>query len=252
MMECRRNYKNVIQAVAAFCVCLFILVGRVAAQSYEVSGYVLDDETGESLIGASVVVKGTSIGCVTDINGFFKLSGILSDNQTLSVSYIGMDTQEVQAIRNGVMQIRLHPAILSLNEVVVQVAYGTAKRQSLVGSVSSMNSEQMGYRPVTGLASLLEGTTTGVLVESVGEPGEDPEIQIRGFSSVNGSNVPLYVVDGMAYNGRISDLNIMDIESVSILKDAASAALYGNRASNGVVLITTKQSKSKELNLHSP
>jgi len=242
-------------------ICTFVLIGRVDAQTYSVSGCVLDNETGESLMGASVLVKGTQTGCITDRNGYFTLSGILPDKKTLVVSYIGMKTQEIEAFHDKVMEIRLQPTIQSLREVVVQVAYGTAKKQSLVGSVSSVEGKELEHRPVTGLSALLEGTTTGVWVGSTGQPGEDADILIRGFSSVKRdspvesanavkrANAPLYVVDGMAYNGRISDLNMMDIESVSVLKDAASAALYGNRASNGVVLITTKRSKSKELNL---
>lgn len=229
-------------------VCIFVLIGRVEAQTYDISGYVLDDETGEPLIGASLVVKDTQLGCVTDQNGYFKLSLIPSKKRKLIVSFIGMEKQEVNA-RSGRMEIRLRPDIQSLNEVVVQVAYGMVKKESLIGSVSSVNAKDIEYRPVTSLASVLDGTTTGVMVGSVGQPGEDATLLIRGFSSVNGSNLPLYVVDGMVYSGRISDLNMMDIESVSVLKDAASAALYGNRASNGVVLITTKHSKSKELRM---
>lgn len=229
-------------------ICMLLFVGKAEAQTYEVSGRVLDDETGDPLIGASVIVKDTHLGCVTDWNGSFKLSGISSERPIIIISYIGMKTEE-RVAHSGMMEIRLQHDTQSLNEVVVQVAYGTAKKQSLIGSVSSVSGRELENRPMTSLASLLEGTTTGVLVNSNGEPGKDAGILIRGFSSVNVSNTPLYVVDGMAYRGNISDLNIMDIESVSVLKDAASAALYGNRASNGVILITTKRSKSKDLNV---
>ena len=154
-----------------------------------------------------------------------------------------METQEVTIQPR--MRIALKSNAEVLDEVIV-VAYGTAKRQSLTGSITVVDSEKIEERVVTSVTGALEGSAPGVQVNNTyGEPGsQDPAIRIRGFNTVNGSNAPLYVVDGVPYDGNISDLNSADIESMSVLKDAASAALYGNRAANGVILITTKKGKN--------
>ena len=133
---------------------------------------------------------------------------------------------------------------------MVVVAYGTQKKTSLTGAIQEVKSEEILLRPTSSVASALEGTVTGVQVTSTyGAPGQDPDIRIRGIGTVNGSSKPLYVIDGVPFGGNISDLNPQDIESMSVLKDAASAALYGNRASNGVILITTKKGKQGKLNM---
>ena len=138
----------------------------------------------------------------------------------------------------------------SIDDVVV-VAYGTASRASLTGSVASVKGDAIEKRPTTSATAALEGAAPGIQVNSsYGQPGNDPTIRIRGFGSVNGTNNPLYVIDGVPYGGNISDLNSTDIESISVLKDAASAALYGNRASNGVILITTRQGRKDKLTLN--
>ncbi len=139
-----------------------------------------------------------------------------------------------------------------LDEVVVQVAYGSATKSSLTGAVSQIESKDIQKRPVTSVTSALEGAVAGVQVNSTyGQPGSEPSINIRGFGTVNGgNNQPLYIIDGVAFGGNISDLNDNDIESISVLKDAASCALYGNRASNGVVLITTKRGRSEKMNFN--
>lgn len=137
----------------------------------------------------------------------------------------------------------------SVDEVVVQVAYGAAKKSTLTGAVSQIESRQIETRPLTSVTGALEGTVAGVQVNNTyGQPGKEPDIRIRGFGTVNGSSNPLYVVDGFVYSGNIADLNSNDIESVTVLKDAASCALYGNRASNGVILITTKRGKGGKMN----
>ncbi len=139
-----------------------------------------------------------------------------------------------------------------LDEVVVQVAYGSATKSTLTGAVSQIESKDIQKRPVTSVTSALEGAVAGVQVNSsYGQPGSEPSINIRGFGTVNGgNNQPLYIIDGVAFGGNISDLNANDIESISVLKDAASCALYGNRASNGVVLITTKRGRSEKMNFN--
>lgn len=170
-----------------------------------------------------------------------------SSAKTLQISYIGMQTQEV-AIKPRV-QVTLKSDSEMLDEVVV-VAYGTASRQSITGAVASIDSKKLEMRPVTEVTGTLEGAAPGIQVNnSYGEPGSDKsEIRIRGFGSVNGTNAPLIVVDGSPYGGSLNDINPQDIESISVLKDASSAALYGNKAANGVIMITTKKGKSHKLN----
>jgi len=220
--------------------CLFLMVGVVMAQT-KVNGTVTSQEDGEPVIGATVIVVGTQVGTVTDANGRFSLTCPEGKNM-LRITYVGMEPIEVSARSN--MRIVLTNDQTALDEVVV-VAYGTAKRQSITGAVSSIDSKEIEKRIGTTVTGALEGAAPGVQVNNTyGEPGAEPTIRIRGIGSLNGSNTPLYVVDGIIYNGNIADLNPDDIQSMSVLKDAASAALYGNRASAGVVIITTKSGSS--------
>lgn len=207
-----------------------------------IQGFVYDASDKEPIVGASVLVNGTNIGAATDIDGRFQFD-VPAKANTVTVSYVGMATQEVKITDN--MAIYLTTAVENLDEVVV-VAYGTQKKSSITGAISQVNAKDIETRPVSSVTAALEGSTSGVSVTgSYGQPGTDATISIRGVGTVTGSNSPLVVVDGVAYGGNISDLNPEDIESMSVLKDAASCALYGNRASNGVILITTKKSKSQ-------
>ena len=174
---------------------------------------------------------------------FIEVYILYSSAKTLQISYIGMQTQEVAIKPN--LKVVLKPDTEVLDEVVV-VAYGTASRQSITGAVASIDSKKLEMRPVTEVTGTLEGAAPGIQVNnSYGEPGSDKsEIRIRGFGSVNGTNAPLIVVDGSPYGGSLNDINPQDIESISVLKDASSAALYGNKAANGVIMITTKKGKS--------
>jgi TonB-linked SusC/RagA family outer membrane protein len=224
---------------------LLMSIGLITAQVKRVTGTVISEEDGEPIVGASILVKGTTLGTVTDIDGQFTISEIPASSQTLVVSYIGMQSQEVTA-KAQMMKIVLKADTEVLDEVVV-VAYGTAKKGSLTGAVSSVGSETIEKNISTSVTGALEGTSPGVQVNNTyGEPGSAPSIRIRGFGSVNGSNSPLYVVDGIPFDGNIADLNSNDIESLTVLKDASSAALYGSRAANGVILITTKKAKSMD------
>ncbi|MCD7938534.1 MAG: SusC/RagA family TonB-linked outer membrane protein, partial [Tannerellaceae bacterium] len=181
---------------------------------------------------------------VTDLDGKFSISNVPSSAKILVVSYVGMHSQEVNI--QPIVRIVLESSFQTLDDVVV-VAYGTAKKSSLTGAISTVSAEKIEKRPVSNVAAALEGAAPGVQVNSsYGEPGRESKIRIRGIGSVNGSMDPLYVVDGAIYNGSINDLNPQDIESISVLKDAASAALYGNRAANGVILITTRSGKSEQ------
>ena len=226
---------------------LFLFVGLAMAQT-TVKGTVVTYEDNEPIIGASIQVVGaTNIGTITDVNGQFSLQ-VPAGKNMLRITYVGMEPLQV-AVSNKPLRIQLRNDANDLDEVVV-VAYGTQKKTSLTGSIQEVKSEAIELRPTSSVTSALEGTVTGVQVNSTyGAPGTEPTIRIRGIGTVNGSSDPLYVIDGVPFGGSISDLNPQDIESMSVLKDAASAALYGNRASNGVILITTKKGKQGKLNI---
>ena len=226
---------------------LFLSVGISLAQT-KVTGTVVSYEDNEPIIGATIQVVGNAgIGTITDYDGNFTLD-VPEGMKTLRITYVGMEPLEV-AVSTKTLRIQLRNDVHTLDEVVV-VAYGTQKKTSLTGSIQEVKSEAIELRPTSSVASALEGCVTGVQVNStVGAPGEDPQIRIRGVGTVNGSSSPLYILDGVPYSGSISDLNPQDIESMSVLKDAASAALYGNRASNGVILITTKKGKQGKMNI---
>lgn len=222
-----------------FLVGLFLSLGTALAQT-EISGTVVSTDDGQPVVGASILVSGTQTGTVTDVDGKFRLSA--PAGVKLVVSYVGMKTKTVTATNN--MKVALTPDDKNLEEVVI-VAYGTAKRQSITGSVAVVDSKKIGDRISTTVTGALEGSAPGVQVNnSYGEPGATPKIHIRGVGTlVKDADQPLYIVDGTPFEGNIAELNPSDIESMSVLKDASSAALYGNRAANGVVLITTKKAK---------
>lgn len=229
---------------------LCISIGLATAQVAKVTGVVIDAETKEPIIGASVLVKGTTIGSITDIDGKYLINDIPEKAKSLVVSFVGMRTVEVPITTSKSQEILMYPDTKVMDEVVV-VAYGTAKKSSFTGSASTVGAQALEKRAITNVTSALEGNTTGVQVTSgLGQPGESPSIRIRGFGSVNASSNPLYVVDGAIYNGNLADINPTDIESMTILKDAASTSLYGSSAGNGVVLITTKKGKTSGTNFN--
>lgn len=211
------------------------------AQNRTIHGTVLDASNQEPLIGATIMPIGGGNGAAADIDGHFTIT-VPANVKKAQVSYVGFTTKQVDLTPN--MVVYLDASSTSLDDVVV-VAYGTATKESLTGSVAVVGSKEIEDRPVTSVTSALEGNAPGVQVNNtVGTPGSAPQIRIRGFNSINGDQSPLYVVDGIPYNGSIADLNPADIESMSVLKDAASAALYGNKGANGVILITTKKAKN--------
>ena len=244
-----RISQDILRKTGVICICAFLCITLCHAQIKNITGIVIDEESGEPLVGASVIVKGSQQGCISDLNGRFTFHQPLSEQQVLIVSYIGYLTTEVP-VRHKMMEIRLRQDMHELDEVVVQVAYGTAQRKSITGAVSVVDSKQIEMRPVSSVTSVLNGLVPGVqIMDGIGQPGKEAEVRIRGYSSVNGSNKPFFVVDGMPYTGWITDINPADVESISVLKDAASCALYGSRASNGVILITTKKAKKQGVSL---
>lgn len=234
-----------------FCVTCLIAVLCVTAafaQNITVKGTVTDNVTGEPVPFASIQVKGTMSGTATDAVGNYSID--VPKNATLVFSSIGYVNQEVAVNSRGLINILLAPDSEALDDVVV-VAYGTAKKESVTGAVATVKSETIEHRPISSVTNALEGTVSGVFVNSTyGEPGSDATIRIRGVGSVNGSNSPLYIIDGVPFGGNVSDLNPQDIESLTVLKDATSAALYGSRASNGVIIITTKRGKTDKVSLN--
>ena len=224
---------------------LFLMVGVALAQT-KVNGTVTSQEDGQPVIGASVLVVGTQVGTVTDANGKFSLTCPAGKN-TLRITYIGMEPIEVSARPN--MRIVLTSDSKALDEVIV-VAYGTQKKSSFTGSAQSVGAEEVELRPITSVTKALEGNVSGVQMTSgSGQPGESPSIHIRGYGSINASSSPLYVLDGIPYDGDLASINPSDIESMTVLKDASSSALYGARGANGVVMITTKKGKEGRVNV---
>lgn len=210
-------------------------------QARTIHGTVVEAGTNEPLIGATVMPIGGGQGVACDYDGNFTLN--VPDNvKKAKVSYVGFKDQTVDLV-NG-MTVQLSSTSANLDEVVV-VAYGTATKESLTGSVSVVGAKEIEDRPVTSVTAALEGNAPGVQVNNTtGAPGSSPSIRIRGYGSITGTQAPTYVVDGMPFDGDLSDLNPADIESLTVLKDAASCALYGVRGANGVILITTKRAKN--------
>ena len=217
-------------------------------QTKTVSGIVKSESGGEPLVGATVKVKETNTGGITDIDGRYTIQANLG--QTLIVSYIGYRTKEVKVERTTRIDILLQEDNEMLDEVVV-VGYGTMKRSDLTGSVVSVTGDELKKSVVTSLDQALQGRAAGVQVtQNSGTPGGGISVSIRGINSLNG-NEPLYVIDGVAISGNntsnssvLSSINPADIVSMEVLKDASAAAIYGTRASNGVILITTKKGKT--------
>lgn len=212
------------------------------AQEKTVSG-VVSDASGP-IPGANVIVKGTKIGVQTDFDGKYSVRAKVGD--VLVFSFIGMDNSSVTVGVSNTVNVKLTSGSQALEEVVV-VAYGKTTKSSNTGSVASVKAKDLENRALTNVLSGLDGATSGVQIQSsAGQPGSAPSIRIRGFSSINGSNAPLYIVDGVPFTGDISSINSADVESMNILKDAASTSLYGSKAANGVVIITTKVGKSDQ------
>ncbi len=213
-------------------------LNQVCAQDVQVRGTV-SDETGEALPGVTIVVKGSTRGTTTDLDGQYSISS--PNGGTLVFSFIGYTPVEIEVGNQSLIDVTLNPDLSDLEEVVV-VGYGTAKKSQLTGAISSVGSKEIQELPITDARQAMQGRAAGVDVTQAGsKPGAAPQVRIRGRRSFNASNEPLYVVDGIPIVGGLDDINPQDITSMEVLKDASATAIYGSRGANGVVLITTKR-----------
>ena len=234
---------------------LFASIGLATAQTLTVTGTVVAAKDGQPIAGAYVLVNGTTIGTMTNDNGEFGIKAVPADAKEIIVTFLGMTTASAP-VQELPLMIVMEEDMNYLEDVVV-VAYGSAKREAVTGSVTSVKGESLASAPVTSVDKALSGKLAGVQVTAVsGQPGAQSQIRIRGNSSINASNAPLWVVDGIPVifdgtgeminegaSGGMTSLNPNDIESITVLKDAAAAAVYGSRAANGVILVTTKSGK---------
>jgi len=226
--------------IIVFCLCMCSL--NLYAQ-VSVTGTV-NDNTGESLPGVSILAKDgdRTFGTTTDINGRYEIK--VNQGATLEFSFIGFTKQKVKVGTNNVINITLEPENEMLDEVVV-IGYGSVKKKDLLGSISTVKEDALAERVSGNVVEAMRGLTSGVKITSSGQPGSSATINIRGLGSLTNNN-PLFIIDG-AYGGSDLGVNVEDIESIQVLKDASSAAIYGSRAANGVVIITTKQGKEGDL-----
>lgn len=215
---------------------------KVNQAEVSVRGTVTDND-GEPIPGATVSVAGTTIGTATDLDGNYNLT--VPDGSTLIFSFIGYVTQTVAVGDRSVIDVVLEEDISSLDEVVV-IGYGTAKKSDLTGSVARISMEDKATHANVNLFQALVGASPGVNLEGRGGAASEPTLSIRGQTSLSASDRPLIVLDGVIYNGSISNINVNDVETIDILKDASAAAVYGSRSANGVLLITTKKGRSEK------
>jgi TonB-linked SusC/RagA family outer membrane protein len=208
-------------------------------QARTVTGTVTDDATGEGLVGVNIVVQGTTLGAITDLNGAYSID-VPSRDAVLVFSFVGYEVQAINVANQTIIDVALLASAVGLDELVV-IGYGTQRRGSITGAISSVSSDDIQERPVMNAGQALQGRATGVVALGNGgsTPGTDVTIRIRGRRSLTATNEPLFVVDGIPWDGSITGLNPKDIKSMEVLKDASATAIYGSRGANGVILITT-------------
>jgi len=217
-------------------------------QQQKLTGTITDATNGEPVIGANIVVEGTTIGTVTDVNGKFSLD-IPKSDAVILVSFIGYNTEKLSVNGQSTLAIRLMPDVQKLDEIVV-IGYGTVKKSDISGSIVSVSSEDMMKKSPTNILQGLQGVAAGVMVTSQdGAPDGNAAIRIRGVATINGSANPLYVIDGVQVGTNANFLNPSDIQSIEILKDASATAIYGSAGANGVIMVTTKQGKAGAANI---
>ncbi len=225
-------------------VLLVLTAGLTFAQNKQVTGTVTDAGTGDPIAFASVSLKGTKVGMSTDESGKYSISA--PANGMLVISFIGYKTVEVPVNNRAVVNVSLTSDASILEDVVV-IAYGVAKKSAFTGSASTMKADKIAARSVSNVTNALAGQVAGVqVVSNNGQPGTAATIRVRGIGSMSASNAPLYVVDGIPYEGTMSAINPQDIETMTVLKDAAASSIYGARGANGIILITTKKANTKD------
>ena len=230
--------KRALRLKNLFLTVCFLLIGTAAfSQERTITG-VVTDSFKEPLIGVSIVVQGTNTGVVTGLDGDYSLQ--VPPNATLDFSYVGMEKQSIKVGNQSVINVQMKEDSQMLAETVV-IGYGSAKKRDLTGSITNIKGDEIANKPVANPLSALQGKVAGVQIINSGKAGADPEIRVRGTNSINGYK-PLYVVDGL-FNDNINFLNPQDIESMEILKDPSSLAIFGVRGANGVIIITTKKAK---------
>ena len=231
-----------LSAVGGLSICPTTAMASVQQQTIKVSGQVVDHE-GEPLIGATIKVKGAQNGVITDFDGNFQIDA--PSNATLVVSYVGYKDREIAVRGRAIIEkIELESDSQLLDQVVV-IGYGTQKKADLTGSVSVVNADELKRVSHSNISSMLEGKVAGVQITTDGQPGADPSVRIRGLGSFSGT-APLYVIDGVPMGTTIRDFSPNDIETIQVLKDASAAAIYGSRAANGVIIITTKNGQKEQ------
>ncbi|MEZ3418581.1 MAG: TonB-dependent receptor [Bacteroidales bacterium] len=236
---------NILRTAALLCIMLFFSSGTVAwaQRTYSVSGTVVDTSN-EPLPGAGIQVSGTTIGTMTDMDGNFSIS--VPEGKTLSVSFIGFIPQELKVPQDRAGWVIMLEEDTKVLEEVVVIGYGVVEKKDLTGSIQSVDSKELSKLVTSDVTGTLNGRVSGVLVnKSSNRPGSDTKIEIRGINSFNFSNEPLYVIDGVPSQSGMRHLNSSDIESIDVLKDASSSAIYGSRGANGVIIITTKGANKK-------
>lgn len=215
-------------------------INSIEQATGKITGRVVDAK-GEPIPGANIAVKGTTIGTITDMDGNFSID--VNPNQILTISFIGYETKNVTISNQKTLNVVLKETVNELDELVV-VSYGTQKKRDLTGSVSKIDADNLSDLPVGQFAQKLQGQVAGLQInQSTGQPGQGMAFRIRGAASINGGSEPLFVVDGMPISTGINNISPDEIETFSVLKDAAATSLYGSRAANGVILITTKRGK---------
>ena len=222
-------------------IAVFVFLAYATAQNRQISGTV-SDANGHPVAGATVIVDGTSLGTTTNTAGEYTLSA--PANGTLVVTFVGFEPQQLPIAGKTRINVTMKEDAQAIDDVIV-VAFGTAKKEAFTGSAAVIKSDEIAKVQTSNVATALIGRVAGVQTSSTsGDLGKTPSIRVRGFGSINAGKEPLWIVDGMPYEGDLNNLNTNDIESMTVLKDAASNALYGARGANGVIMVTTKKAKS--------
>ena len=236
------DFLAILRRASALMLGLIVLSLNSYAQDLDVRGKVTSVE-GEELPGVNIMIKGTTTGAITDIEGNYRMS--VPDGSSLIFSYVGYKTQEILVGNQSVIDISLETDISSLDEIIV-VGYGTVKKKDLTGAVSQIDASQIAHQSPNSVTDVLRANVPGLNIGFNNSPKGVSQMEIRGKTTLNAGAQPLIVLDGTIFNGDLSDINPQDIDKVDVMKDASSAAIYGARGSNGVILITTKRGTSEK------